>query len=470
MENKVNVIILAAGKGTRMKSSIHKVMHEICHRPLIDWVLDGVCDFDPAQIYTVVGHDRDQVESHLQDRCQLVVEEKQLGTADAVKAVRRSLAGKPGVTLVLNGDSPLLTKETIDHLIDFHLKSKSPLTLLTADLDDPAGYGRIIYDQNHKFIRIVEQKDANKEELAIKEVNSGVYCFDNQLLFDYLDQVQNHNSQKEYYLTDLVEIFRNNGFGPKTYKTQDPNEILGVNDLLALNVANRIIQKRINTKLLVEGVQIIDPDHTYIDRDVEIGRDTIIEPNVQLIGKTKIGNNCRIGMSSEIRNSIIHDGVTVTSSLIEDSQMMDRSDIGPNSHLRPNSVIGQGVHIGNFCEIKNAKIGTNTKVGHLSYVGDADLGEEINVGCGVVFVNYDGVNKHRSTIGSYTFLGSASNIVAPVTISDHSFIAAGSTITEDVPFHALAFGRARQVNKSDYWDKLPLANSAFWSDDKKSTK
>lgn len=470
MENNVNAIILAAGKGTRMKSELHKVMHEICHRPLIDWVIDGVADFNSSHIFTVVGHDREQVENHLKGRCQIMIEEQQLGTADAVKSVREILAGKEGITLVLNGDSPLLTKKTIEQLIDFHIKAKSPLTLLTADLPDPQGYGRIIYDQNHKFVRIVEQKDGSAQDLAIKEVNSGVYCFDNKLLFKYIDEVKNFNSQKEYYLTDLVEIFRNKGFQPMTFKVSDSNEILGVNDLFALNSARKIIQDRINTNLLSQGVQIIDPEHTYIDQSVVIGKDTIIEPNVQLIGETKIGNHCHIGMGSEIRNSIIHDYVTVTSSLIEESVMENKSDIGPNSHLRPNSKIGEGVHIGNFCEIKNASIGKNTKVGHLSYVGDAELGEEINVGCGVVFVNYDGVNKHQSKVGSHAFLGSGSKIVAPIDISDHSFISAGSTITEDVPYHALAFGRARQVNKEDYWDKLPLANSDLWSDDKQENK
>ncbi|BDR56354.1 bifunctional UDP-N-acetylglucosamine diphosphorylase/glucosamine-1-phosphate N-acetyltransferase GlmU [Xylocopilactobacillus apis] len=463
MENSVNAIILAAGKGTRMKSKIHKVMHEICHRPLIDWVLDGVADFNSSQIFTVVGFDREQIEHHLQNRSKIVFEEKQLGTADAVKSVRGLLEGKDGVTLVLNGDSPLLTKDTINQLIDFHVKAKSPLTLLTADLDNPQGYGRIIHDKNHKFLRIVEQKDGNAEELSIHEVNSGVYCFDNRLLFDYIDQIQNRNSQKEYYLTDLVEIFRNNGLQPMTYKTSDSDEILGVNDLIALNTARKIIQTRINTHLLKSGVQLIDPDHTYIDASVQIGHDTIIEANVQLMGNTKIGDNCHIGMGSEIRNSIIHDNVTVTSSLIEESEMLSGSDIGPNSHLRPDALIGEGVHIGNFCEIKNANIGRNTKVGHLSYVGDADLGEEINVGCGVVFVNYDGVNKHRSKVGSYSFLGSGSNIVAPIDIADHSFIAAGSTITNDVPYHALAFGRAKQVNKENYWDRLPIAKSSSWS-------
>ena len=467
MGNKVNVIILAAGKGTRMKSKVHKVMHEIFHRPIIDWVLDVIADFDSSRVYTVLGHDRSQIEPHLSNRCQMVVEHEQLGTADAVKSVRYFLDNKKGVTLVLNGDSPLLTKSTINQLVEFHIEAKSPLTILTAELLNPQGYGRIIYDENHHFIRIVEQKDGKADELAVNEVNSGVYCFDNELLFNYIDQVQNFNSQKEYYLTDLVEIFRKNNLQPMTFKTPNPDEILGVNDLFSLNEARSIIQKRINDRLLTEGVQIIDPSCTYIDQDVQIGRDTIIEPNVQLIGKTKIGENCHIGMGSEIRNSTLHNNVVVTSSLIEESEMFDNSNIGPNSHLRPNASIGEGVHIGNFCEIKNSNIGKNTKIGHLSYVGDADLGEEINVGCEVVFVNYDGVNKHRSKIGSYSFLGSGSNIVAPVNISDHSFVAAGSTITKDIPYHALAIGRARQINKIDYWDKLPLANSSFWSEDRK---
>lgn len=461
MKSNVNAIILAAGKGTRMKSDILKVMHEVCHRPLIDWVFDGVADLNPSQIFTVVGHEREQLVKHLSNRCEIVVEPQQLGTADAVKAVESRLVKQAGVTLILNGDSPLLTRETINQLIDFHIKAKSPLTLLTADLGNPTGYGRIIHDENRKFQRIVEQKDAKAAELAVHEVNSGVYCFDNQLLFKYLPEVKNNNSQKEYYLTDLVEIFRKHGLQPHTFKASEATEILGVNDLIALNTARQVIQKRINTNLLKEGVQIIDPDHTYIDCTVKIGHDTIIEPNVQLIGQTKIGKHCRIGMGSEIVDSQIHDHVTITSSLIESSEMFDHSDIGPNSHLRPQAKIGVGVHIGNFCEIKNSSIGNNTKVGHLSYIGDADLSEDINVGCGVVFCNFDGVNKHRSKVGAASFLGSGSNIVAPVHIADHSFIAAGSTITEDVPYHALALGRARQVNKNDYWAKLPMASTVL---------
>lgn len=462
MESNVNVIILAAGKGTRMKSDTLKVMHEICHRPLIDWVFDGVADLKYSQVYTVVGHDREQLVKHLGSRSKIVVEPQQLGTADAVKTVESELSNQKGVTLVLNGDSPLLTQATINQLVDFHIKAKSPLTLLTADLKNPSGYGRIIYDKNRKFERIVEQKDASTEELTVSEVNSGVYCFDNQLLFKYLPEVNNNNNQKEYYLTDLIEIFRKHGLQPFTFKTNDSSEILGVNDLVALNNARKIIQKRINTKLLMNGVQIIDPDHTYIDCSVEVGNDTIIEPNVQIIGNTKIGSHCHIGMGSEIIDSKIHDHVTIISSLIESSEMFSCSDIGPNSHLRPNAKIGSKVHIGNFCEIKNSTIGDNSKVGHLTYIGDADLGKDINVGCGIIFCNYDGFKKHRSKVGSNSFLGSGSNIVAPVEIADHSFIAAGSTITKDVPYHALALGRARQINKENYWSKLPVANSKLW--------
>ena len=287
-------------------------------------------------------------------------------------------------------------------------------------------------------------------------------CFDKKLLFENLHKVNNDNAQGEYYLPDVISLLKQQGKKVSAYQMADLSESLGVNDRVALSKAEKIMQRRINEAHMRDGVTIVDPDNTYIDVDVKIGNDTVIEPNVKIFGKTTIGSECVIGSGSRISDSEIQDNVEVISSTIEKAIMHKGSNIGPNSHLRPKAEIGRDVHVGNFCEIKNAKIGDRTKVGHLTYVGDATLGTDINVGCGVVFVNYDGVKKFHSTIGDHSFIGSNSNIVAPVEMADHSFIAAGSTITKDIPKHAMAIARERQTNKEDFWNRLPLSKSEEW--------
>lgn len=449
-------IILAAGKGTRMKSKLYKVLHPVAGKPMVEHIIERVIETKPSEIVTVVGHGAEKVKEQLGDRTEYVVQEEQLGTGHAVMQAAEFLKGKKGTTLVISGDTPLLTSQTIDHLFDYHQGKKASATILTAHADDPTSYGRIIRDHVGIVEKIVEQKDATPEEIRIQEINTGTYCFDNEALFDALEKIGTNNAQGEYYLTDIIEILKADGKTVAAYQTEDFEESIGVNDRLALAEANRIMRRRINQMHMVNGVSFIDPATTYIDAGVEIGSDTIIEAGVQIQGKTVIGSDVVIGAHSKIVDSIIEDNVEIKQSVIEEAIVRKNADVGPYAHLRPQAEIGEKAHIGNFVEIKKAKIGENTKVGHLTYVGDAVLGEDINVGCGVVFVNYDGKNKHQTVIGDHVFIGSSTNLVAPLTIEKNSVVAAGSTITEDVKEGDLAIGRARQVNKSGYASHLPF--------------
>ncbi|MFD1393072.1 bifunctional UDP-N-acetylglucosamine diphosphorylase/glucosamine-1-phosphate N-acetyltransferase GlmU [Lacticaseibacillus jixianensis] len=458
-------LILAAGKGTRMKSKLYKVLHEVCGKPMVDHVLTEVEKTHPDRVVTIVGHGAEAVEETLGQRTQYVVQEQQLGTGHAVLQAEPLIGGEAGMTLIVSGDTPLFTAETFKKLFEYHKDKGATATILTAQAPDPFGYGRIIRSDIGTVQKIVEQKDATPEEARVAEINTGVYVFDNQELFAALHQVKNNNAQGEYYLPDVIQIMKAKGDVIAAYRMPDFSESMGVNDRVALAAATKVMQARINRQHMQNGVTLIDPATTYIDADVTIGADTVIEPGVSLKGRTTIGADCKIGTHSELIDATLEDGVTVTSSTIEDSIMRKGSNIGPNSHLRPQSDIGEEVHLGNFVEVKKATIGPRTKVGHLTYVGDATLGADINVGCGVVFVNYDGVKKWHTEVGSHAFIGSNSNIIAPVKIADHSFIAAGSTITDDVPYHAMGIARARQTNKPDFWDRSALAKDAEWNAD-----
>lgn len=450
-----NTIILAAGKGTRMKSKLYKVLHKVCGRTMVDCVLTQVEKIKMDHVVTVVGYGAEDVEKQLGDRCQYALQEKQLGTGDAVKKTADILGDADGSTMVVSGDTPLFTADTFQHLFEEHEKSGAVATVLTSKAPDPFGYGRIVRGNDGNVEKIVEQKDASEEEQKIDEINTGVYVFNNQELFDALKLVKNDNAQGEYYLPDVIGIFKQQGKKIGAYEMSDFNESMGVNDRVALSKANQVMQRRINEAHMRNGVSMINPDNTYIDFGVEIGQDTLIEPGVHITGNSKIGSDCKIGANSEIRDSIVHDNVTVTSSLLEESEMMPGSDIGPYSHLRPNAIIGKNVHLGNFVEVKKAQIDEGTKVGHLTYVGNAHLGKNINVGCGVIFANYDGKNKHNTNVGSDSFIGSNANLIAPVNLDDHTFVAAGSTITDDVRQYDMAIARQRQTNKPGYFKKLP---------------
>lgn len=441
-----------------MKSKLYKVLHPVSGQPMVEHIINRVSETNPDQIITIVGHGAEQVKAQLGERSEYALQAEQLGTGHAVLQAASFLQGKEGTTLVISGDTPLLTTETLNNLFEYHQGKNASATILTAQAEDPTGYGRIIRDHIGIVEKIVEQKDTTPEEALVQEINTGTYCFDNQALFEALNKVGTDNAQGEYYLTDIIEILKDAGKTVAAYQTEDFDESMGVNDRIALAKANELMRQRINKMHMVNGVSFVDPATTYIDAGVEIGSDTVIEAGVQLQGKTVIGSDCVIGAHSRIVDSVIEDHVVVEHSVIEKSHVKSHADVGPFAHLRPKAEIGEGVHIGNFVEVKNAEIGKNTKVGHLTYVGDATLGEEINVGCGVVFVNYDGKNKHRTTIGDHSFIGSNANIIAPVEIAKNTSVAAGSTITEDIPEYAMAIARARQVNKEEYAKKLPYLN------------
>ena len=456
------VIVLAAGKGTRMKSKLYKVLHQVCGKSMVEYVVEAAQAIKPDKIVTIVGNGAEEVKKVLADKSEFVLQKKQLGTGDAVLTASDELAAEKGATLVITGDTPLFTSQTFQKLFDYHQSKGNAATVLTAQAPNPYGYGRIIRDDQDNVLRIVEQKDATAAELKINEINTGVFCFDNQLLFSALKKVDNHNAQGEYYLTDVLEILRNKGQRIGAYKMPDFSESLGVNDRSALAQATKIMQKRINKKHMANGVTFIDPDTAYIDADVKIGCDTLIEGNVVIKGNTEIGDDCVVTSGSRIIDSKIANKVTVTSSTVEQAEMDEFSDVGPNSHLRPKAIIRKGAHIGNFVEIKNAEIGENSKVGHLTYIGDATLGKDVNVGCGTIFANYDGVKKDHTNVGDRAFIGSGATLVAPVNIADHAFVAADSTITKDVAKYEMAIARGRQVNKPDYWHKLPLSDDPNW--------
>lgn len=450
-----NAIILAAGKGTRMKSKLHKVLHEVCGKSMVEHVLSQLQLAGINKIVTVVGFGADDVKHTLGDQVAYALQKQQLGTGHAVMQTESLLGQSEGETLVVSGDTPLFTAATFDRLFDYHEQRHAAVTILTSKAPDPTGYGRIVRNEVGIVERIVEQKDATSEEQDIHEINTGVYCFDNQKLFAALKELTNDNAQGEYYLTDVIGILKSQNEVVTAYQMDDFEESMGVNDLVALAKARRIMQERINTKLMKDGVSLIDPDTTYIDADVKIGNDTVIEGGVVIKGESRIGSDCFIGAHSRIEDSVLHDEVKVISSTLEKAEMHTGSDIGPNSHLRKGAELGKDVHVGNFCEVKNAYLGEDTKMGHLSYVGDATLGKNINIGSGVIFVNYDGANKAHTNVGDHVFIGSNSNLVAPVNIAADSFIAAGSTITDDTAQYDLAIARQRQTNKANYAKKLP---------------
>ncbi|MBP1041116.1 bifunctional UDP-N-acetylglucosamine diphosphorylase/glucosamine-1-phosphate N-acetyltransferase GlmU [Vagococcus sp. BWB3-3] len=455
--NKRYAIILAAGQGSRMKSKTYKVLHQIAGKSMVEHVLGNVEQLTPEKVVTVVGFGAEEVKAKLGERSEFALQAEQLGTGHAVMMTKDQLAGKEGTTLVICGDTPLITTETLDALFAEHEGTGAKATILTAHAEVPFGYGRIIRGTNTQVEKIVEEKDATPEERLTQEINTGTFCFDNQALFAALDQVGNHNAQGEYYLPDVIGILQSQGEVISAYKMADLQDAIGINDRLALAEATATMRRRINHGHMVNGVTFVNPEATYIDADVVIGNDTLIEAGVQLKGSTTVGTGCFIGANSEIIDSVIGDDVTIRSSHIEGAQVGAESDVGPFGRLRPGAVLAKRVHVGNFVEVKNASLGEETKVGHLTYIGDATVGKNVNVGCGTVFVNYDGKAKHHSTIGDDVFLGCQTGIVSPVNVGDRAFTAAGSTITEDVPADSLAIGRARQVNKADYAKKLPYS-------------
>lgn len=452
--SKRYAVILAAGQGTRMRSKLYKVLHPVCGKPMVQHVVDQVAKLDTDHIVTIIGHGAELVKSQLGEQCSYALQEEQLGTAHAVMQAQAMLEDKEGVTLVVCGDTPLIKAETMEALFKQHEEQKAKATVLTAYAADPTGYGRLIRNEKGLVEKIVEHKDASESEREVKEINTGTYCFDNQALFAALKNVSNENVQGEYYLPDVIEILKNAGEVVSAFQTEDFEETLGVNDRVALSQAEAIMKKRINEFHMRNGVTIIDPNNTYIGADVEIGSDTVVQPGTMISGKTSIASDCVIGPNSEIQNCQIGEGTVIRQSVAHDSFIGSQVNIGPFAHIRPQSNIHDDVKIGNFVEIKKAVFGKGSKASHLSYIGDAEVGKDVNIGCGSITVNYDGKNKFLTKIEDGVFIGCNSNLVAPVTVGAGAYVAAGSTVTKDVPGNALAIARARQVNKEQYVDKL----------------
>ena len=448
----METIILAAGKGTRMKSKLPKVLHKVSGKPMLEHVIDAAKSAGSTREVVVIGSGAELVKQTFSE-VEFVMQEEQLGTGHAVLCAKEKFANSTGTVMILCGDTPLFTGELLKNLIDAHEKFNAAATVLTAIMPDPKGYGRIIRADNVDFEKIVEDKDATFEQQKIREVNTGIYCFDVQKLFDALEKVTNDNAQGEYYLPDVLEILRADGGKICAVIAEDYRQTLGINSRIQLAEAEKILRQRKNNELMLAGVTIIDPATTYIDFDVEVGQDTIIYPNTYLEGTTKIGADCVIGPNVRFTNMTVGDNVTAQFSYCHDAEISDGVTFGPYVHVRPNSKISAGVKIGNFVEIKNSTIGEGTKLPHLQYIGDTDLGAGCNVGCGTITVNYDGKQKYRTKVGDGVFIGCNSNLVAPVTVEDGAYIAAGSTITEDVPKNNLAIARARQVNKDSWNDK-----------------
>ncbi|WP_019413356.1 bifunctional UDP-N-acetylglucosamine diphosphorylase/glucosamine-1-phosphate N-acetyltransferase GlmU [Paenisporosarcina sp. TG20] len=449
-------VVLAAGQGTRMKSKLYKVLHSVCGKSMLEHVVDHVQEVGAERIVTIVGHGAEKVQDKLGNRSEYALQSDQLGTAHAVLQADAVLGKLAGTTLVVCGDTPLIRPNTMQELLKHHQDTSAKATILTGISEDPTGYGRILRDEQGYVKRIVEQKDASVDEQKVREINSGTYCFDNEALFAALKLVKNDNSQGEYYLPDVIEILKNQGEIISAYATNDFEETLGVNDRIALSQAETLMRKRIAEKHMKNGVTIISPTNTYISADAIIGYDTVLEPGVIIEGASVIGEDCLIGPNSHIKDSKIGNRTTVHSSVITLSTIGDDTTVGPFAHIRPQSEIGNEAKIGNFVEIKKTKLGNKSKVSHLSYLGDAEVGERVNIGCGAITVNYDGKNKFLTTIEDDSFVGCNSNLIAPVTIGQGSYVAAGSTITKNVPAQSLSIGRARQENKEGYVEKLNL--------------
>ncbi|MBS6183894.1 MAG: bifunctional UDP-N-acetylglucosamine diphosphorylase/glucosamine-1-phosphate N-acetyltransferase GlmU [Clostridium celatum] len=448
-------LILAAGQGKRIKSDLPKVLHKVCGKEMVNHLIDTLRKGNVEDINVIVGKGAELVKENTKARnVSYSLQEEQLGTGHAVKCAMEFLKNKKGTVAVFNGDAPLIKEETIEELFKIHKENGNSATILTSILDDASGYGRIIRNEN-EVLKIVEHKDCNEEEIKVREINSGMYCFEIESLVECLNNLSNNNSQGEYYLTDVIGMMKekNEKVGALVISYE---ETLGVNSRVQLAEVEAILRKRINNKHLENGVTIIDPNTTYIGIDVEIEQDTIIYPGNVIEGNTVIGKNCMLYPNSRINNSVIGEDVEIQSSVILESEVGNNTTVGPFAYIRPQSVIGKNVRIGDFVEIKKSTIGNNTKVSHLTYVGDAEVGEGCNFGCGTVTVNYDGKNKNKTIIGNNSFIGCNTNLISPVTVEDNTYIAAGSTITNDVKSGELAVARAKQRNIEGWVDKKGL--------------
>lgn len=439
-------IILAAGKGTRMKSDMSKVIHKVNGIPMLTKIINEVKKLNPEKNYIILGHDKDQVKKVLKDEENLIyiLQKEQLGTGHAVIEAMKEIKNYDVDIMILCGDTPLLRSKTLKDLHNTHRLSDATTTILTSIYENPKGYGRIV-KENDNIKSIIEEKEANEEIKQIKEVNAGVYCFKGKDLKDALTKINNNNEKKEYYLTDVIGIQVAENKSVKSHLLENNEEILGVNTKVELAKASKVLRIRKNEKLMEEGVIFIDPDTAYIEDNVKIGKDTVIYPGVVLEGNTEIGNNCKIIGNCRIIDSKICNDVEIESSVIEESIVEDFVTIGPFAHLRPKSHLKEKVHIGNFVETKKSILEKGVKAGHLSYIGDANVGENSNIGAGTITCNYDGKNKFKTEIGKNVFIGSSTMLVAPVVIGNEAITGAGSVITKDVPEESLAVERSKQI-------------------------
>jgi len=444
-------IILAAGEGTRMKSDTPKTLHKVCGKEMIKYVVEAAQNSGIEKNIVVLGHGKEKVGHNIKDSGVITVEQPiedgaPYGTGYAVM-VARDYINDDDTVVILCGDGPLIRKESLTGFIKYHVKNNCAASVMTSFLDNPRGYGRIVRNDDSSISNIIEEKDAPEEIKKIKEINTGIFCFQGKLLKYALEKIDTDNSQNEYYLTDTVKVLNQEGCKIGGWILEDATDIKAVNDRVQLAEVTKIMRDRINRKHMVSGVTIIDPENTYIEDSVVIGNDTVIYPGTFLEEVTTIGTHCTIGPNTRIINSTVKNNVTIESSKVIEALIDDGTTVGPFAYLRPGSILGKNVKIGDFVEVKKSIIGDNSKSSHLSYIGDAEIGKDVNIGCGVVFVNYDGKKKSKTTVGDGAFIGSNSNLVAPVNIEQGGYVACGSTITDDVKEGDLAIARARQVNK-----------------------
>ncbi len=442
-------IILAAGQGQRMKSELPKPLHKIAGRTMVEHAVNNVDAAGFELVYLVVGHQGDLVRQAV-PKIKWVEQKNQLGTGHAVDQCRQVMQNFDGPVLVTYVDTPLFRPETLKQLVKAHIDNQIAASVITANIVDPSGYGRVVRGKDGYIKEIVEDKDATEAEKQIKEINTGTYCFDSKLLFKYLSKITPDNQQGEFYLPDVIPLMIKDGYLVFGLCLDDVSESMGINDRVQLAEAESIMQKRICHQHMLSGVTIINPEQTYIEAGCEIGNDTVIYPNTYIQEKTIIGKNCVIGPNTRLINAQLDEYVTIEQAIVINSNIGSNTTVGPFTYIRPGSVIGQGCKIGDFVEIKNSRIGDKSKVPHHSYIGDAVIGSQVNVGCGVITCNYDGKNKFQTIVDDHSFIGSNSSLVAPVHINKGAYVAAGSTITEDVPENNLAIGRARQVNKEGW--------------------
>jgi bifunctional UDP-N-acetylglucosamine pyrophosphorylase/glucosamine-1-phosphate N-acetyltransferase len=446
-------LILAAGKGTRMRTQLPKTLFPILKKPMIEYILDEVEKTSIKNTILVVGHQKELLMDTLGNRVEYVSQDEQLGTAHAVMQAENLLKDKPGSTLIMLGDMPLVDKETIEEIISAHESSGSDLTLVTTHFINPYGYGRVLRNSSDQLVGIIEELSANDDQKTNNEVNTGIYAVKNKILFEVLPQVKKNSLKGEFYLTDIVGIL----YGKAqlgTYTIKNNEIVMGVNDLVAIAEAEKYFRKKINNFHMLNGISMINPETITIGHEVKISEGVVIYPNTTITGKSSIEENAIIGPNTELHNAQIKKEVHVRHSLIYDSIVEEKTTIGPFAHLRNHAHIGANNRIGNFVEVKNSQTGLDTKAAHLAYIGDATVGQNVNFGAGSITVNYDGVNKNRTKIGDNVFIGCNTNLVAPINIEKNVFIAAGSTVTKDVPEGSLAIARGKQINKSDYYKNL----------------